>query len=117
MEGGTGGAGWGGWRTWGTAAAVAAVLVGAGLRLVWGDDIEFKLDELWTFDRVQFVGRTEPVPSLGMPTSRGSRNPGASVWVFLGLGRLFAVDEPPDLARAGALLNVAALAVLLAFAV
>ena len=106
----------GSWRGWGVAAALVAVGLGAGLRLVWGNDIEFKLDELWTFDRVQLVGHTEPFPWLGMPTSCGVRHPGGSVWVFLALGKLFGATQPPELARACQLVNVAALVLLLGFA-
>jgi hypothetical protein len=47
-----------------------------------------------------------------MISSGGFANPGMSLWVFLGLGRLFAVADPPDLARAVQLLNVAALLLL-----
>jgi hypothetical protein len=104
------------WRRGGI-AAVLAVTVGAGLRLVWQNDIEFKLDELWTFDRVQLVGRTEPFPWLGMPTSCAVRHPGGSVWVFLLLGKLFAVAQPPDLARACEFVNIAAILLVLGFAV
>jgi hypothetical protein len=104
------------WRSWGVAGALVAVLLGAGLRLVWANDIEFKLDELWTFDRVQCAGRTEPFPWFGMPTSCGVRNPGLSVWVFLGFGQLANVEQAPDLARVCQLANVSALALLLAFA-
>jgi hypothetical protein len=104
------------WRRWGIVAAVLGVALGAGLRLVWPNDIEFKLDELWTFDRVQFVGRAEPFPWFGMPTSCAVRHPGGSVWIFLLLGKLFPVTQPPDLARACQLVNIAAIVVLLAFA-
>jgi hypothetical protein len=102
--------------SWVTVAVITAVALGAVLRLLWGDDIEFKLDELWTFERVQHVGRTEPFPWLGMPTSCGMHNPGGSVWAFIALGRLFGVTEPPDLARACQLVNIAALVLLVAFA-
>jgi len=105
-----------GWQSWGVAAAIVAVVLGAGLRLVWGNDIEFKLDELWTFDRVRFVGHTEPFPWLGMPTSCALRHPGGSVWIFLVLGKLSGVAQPPDLARACQLVNIAAILLLLGFA-
>jgi hypothetical protein len=86
-----------------------ALVVGATLRLIWGADIEYKLDEAWTFARTQHVGHSEPFRWVGMPTSRGSVNPGLSLWVFLILSQLFAADNPVDLARAVQLLNVAAL--------
>lgn len=104
------------WRAWGPVALVAALVVGAGLRLVWGHDIEYKSDEAWTYYMVRSIGKTEPFPWLGMPTSLKARNPGMSVWVFVALGKLFPVNDPPALARAVQLCNLAALAVFAFFA-
>ncbi len=106
-------------RSWwlsGRAALLLALLAGAVLRLVWVEDMEWKGDELWSFERSQQVGRTEALPWLGMPTSYELRHPGGTVWVFVGLGRLFDVRQPTDLARACQLLNVAALVGLVVFA-
>jgi hypothetical protein len=91
------------------------LLLGAGLRLVWVEDIEYKQDEAWTFERTQRAGLTEPWPALGMPTSVGIPNPGMSIWVFLGLGKLFAVRQPTDLARAVQVVNIVALLLMLGF--
>jgi hypothetical protein len=99
---------------WGLALAVVA---GAVLRLIWVEDIEYKGDEIWTFERTQQVGETEPFPLVGMPTSATVRNPGMSIWIFLGLSNIFAVQDPTDLARACQLLNIAAILVLLVFVV
>jgi hypothetical protein len=104
------------WRSWGVAGTLLAVALGAGLRLLWGGDIEFKLDELWTFERVQFVGSTEPFPWRGMPTSTGVHHPGGSVWIFLALSKLFGASTPPELARACQLVNIAAIVLLVVFA-
>jgi hypothetical protein len=93
-----------------------AVLLGVLLRLVWVQDIEYKLDEAWTFAQTQRAGQTEPFPWLGMPSSTKVLNPGMSVWVFLLLGKLSAADDPTTLARAVQLLNVAALVLLVVFA-
>ena len=95
---------------------IAALLTGAVLRFVWVEDMEYKGDEAWTFDRTQNAGRSEPFPLVGLPTSLEFRNPGMSVWTFLALGRLAGVGEPTGLARACQALNVAALFVLVAFA-
>jgi len=56
-----------------------ALLAGAGLRLVWVDDMEFKADEVWTFQQTQQAGRTAAFPWRGMPSSHGMENPGLSV--------------------------------------
>src|SRR5438105_3972716 len=92
-----------------------AVLVGAGLRLVWPDDMEYKEDEVWTYTRTESVGKTEAFPWFGMPSSKKLLNPGMSVWVFLGLARLFETQTPVELGQAVQLSNVAALAVLAGF--
>ena len=104
------------WKRYGYVALVGAVAVGAVLRLLWVNDMEFKGDERWTFERTQLVGKSEPLPWLGMPTSCVLRHPGGTVWVFLGLSHLFNVHEPTELARACQLLNVAAIVLLVVFA-
>jgi hypothetical protein len=100
-----------GW-TWGL---IVAVLAGAALRLLWVEDMEFKGDESWTYERTQHVGRDEPLPWLGQPTSYELRHPGGTVWVFVALGRLFNVHNPTDLCRAIQILNLTAILLLLAF--
>lgn len=104
-----------GHRVLGHAALIVAVLLGAGLRLFWVDDMEYKGDEQWTFERTQEVGRSEPFPWLGMPTSYEIRHPGGTVWVFVALARAFGIHEPTALARACQMLNVAAILLLLGF--
>src|SRR4051812_9558228 len=101
------------WWAVGLACALAA---GAALRLAWGLDIEYKADEAWTFEHAHLLVRGAPWPWLGMPTSVGLPNPGLSLWVFAALDALFAVQAPPDLARAVQLVNVAALVLLCGFA-
>jgi hypothetical protein len=104
-----------GWLGWMGLASL--LLAGAVLRLVWVEDMEYKYDEEYMFERTQEVGRTEPWPWLGMTSGAGLRNPGMSVWVFLALGKVFAVREPTDLARAVQVLNVVALLFVVVFAV
>lgn len=93
----------------------AALLAGIALRLIWGADIEWKADEQFTFEQAMRVGRDLPWPWTGMSTSVFLPNPGLSVWVFVAIARIFAVETPPDLARAIQLLNIAALIGLLVF--
>jgi 4-amino-4-deoxy-L-arabinose transferase-like glycosyltransferase len=102
-------------RAW-TCGLIVAILAGAVLRLLWVEDMEFKGDELWTFERTQHVGRDEPLPWLGQPTSFELRHPGGTVWVFVALGRLFHVHQPTELCRAIQILNVAAILLVLGFA-
>jgi hypothetical protein len=102
-------------RGWLLAFAVA-LLVGIVLRLIWVQDIEYKLDEAWTFRQSQIAGRSAPVPMWGMPTSTGFANPGMSIWVFVGLARALAIDEPLGLARCVQWINIAALLLLAWFA-
>gem|GEM_PF-342081 len=91
---------------------VLALLAGAGLRLIWPADIEYKADEAWTFQH----SRDVEWPWLGMPSSVAIPNPGMSLWVFTLLQRLSGAADPPALARAVQLVNVAALVGLVVFA-
>ena len=93
-----------------------ALLLGIGLRLVWGEDMEYKLDEWWTYERVQEINDGEPLPWLGMPTSAGFLHPGGTVWIFYALAKLTGAHDPVQLARACQLLNIGALLLLVGFA-
>ena len=95
---------------------VLSLLLGAVLRLSYSGDIEFKYDEAFMFSQTQTAGISQPVPTLGMESSVGIRNPPLGIWVFLALSRLFSADTPPELARTVQILNILALAGLLGFA-
>ncbi len=97
---------------WSILGIVLALFAGAGLRLIWAEDIEYKADEAWTFEH----SRDGDLPWLGMPSSVDIPNPGMSVWVFVLLERLSGADDPPALARAVQITNVAALVLLVCFA-
>jgi hypothetical protein len=101
-------------RSWPLLAVLAAVLVGAALRLAWGQDIEYKIDETWTFEESRKADLTH-LPAVGMPTSVGLPNPGLSLWAFVLLQRLSGADDPPALARTVQIVNVAALVLLVCF--
>ena len=101
-----------GQRAW--IALGVALVAGATLRFTWNADMEFKGDESWMYQRAVHVGRGEPWPELGMPSGVGLRNPGFSVWLFVGLSHLTGATTPLQLERGVVALNVAAL-VLLAF--
>jgi hypothetical protein len=91
---------------------IVALAAGAGLRLIWAEDIEYKADEAWTFEH----SRQTDLPWLGMPSSVDIPNPGMSLWVFVGLQKMTGAEDPPTLARAVQLLNVASLVLLVCFA-
>ena len=40
---------------WATGGLILAISIGALLRLIWAADIEYKGDELWTFEQVRAV--------------------------------------------------------------
>lgn len=104
-------------RAWLPGFVVAAIALGALLRFLWLPDMEYKLDERWSFDRSQRVGSAEPWPALGMPSSIGLQNPGLSAWIFVALARMFFAHDPVALDRAVVICNVAAFLVLFEFVV
>lgn len=93
--------------------AIFALAIGAALRLVWPLDIHYLGDEDWTFRHVQATLRDGSWDVLGMPSSRGLKNPGLSVWVFVILGKVAGASTPAELTRGVALLGVLANALLL----
>ena len=103
---------------------VIALILGAGFRLAWSNDIEYKLDEAYTFTKtrnfLQGGGGTSSEAGisrwLGMPTSKGFKNPGMSLWVFYAIGSVSGASTPPALARGVQACNVAATLLLLGFA-
>ena len=97
-------------------ALALALACGIALRLAWPLDIEYKTDERWTFEQVQALLAGGAWPWIGMRTSFGPPNPGLSLWLFAGLGWLFAPQTPPQLARLVQGLNIAALLAFVAFA-
>jgi hypothetical protein len=99
-------------RWWTVLGLILVLGAGAALRLIWPTDIEYKADEAWTFQH----SRDDELPWLGMPSSVDIPNPGMSLWVFMLLQRLSRAEDPPALARAVQLVNVAALVLLVVFA-
>ncbi len=83
------------------------------MRLLWVDDIEYKSDEDYSTYYALEAGRSEPFPRVGMPSSAGIPNFGASVWAFVVLSRILAVRTPPDLAVGVALCSILAMALYL----
>jgi hypothetical protein len=92
------------------------LLCGAGLRLVWVEDMEYKGDERWFFQQSQAGFRNPGFPWLGLPSSSKTLNPGTVAWPFAFLGRLLRIEEPTQLARVVQILNILALLGLVSFA-
>jgi len=93
-----------------------ALVAGVTLRLVWVGDMEYKADEAYMFHRTQAVGVSEPWPWLGQRSGVGLRNPGLSVWVFVAPARVLGLNNPTAVDRIVEVANIAALAVLVVFA-
>ena len=93
-----------------------ALVAGVALRVAYPTDIEFKADERWSFEETRIALGGGPWPTLGLPTSIGGRQPGLSVWVFIGLAWISGADTPPELARAVEVTNGLALLALALFA-
>lgn len=93
-----------------------ALVAGISLRLLYPTDIEWKVDEKWTFDHAVAMASGGAWSAVGMPSSAGMPNPGLSLWLFGGLVKLFSIDSPPQLARAVQGLNGLALVCLAIFA-
>jgi hypothetical protein len=110
------GAGWQWHRAlWGT-ALIGSLLCGAGFRLVYVNDIEYKGDERWTYYHARQIIAGQSFPLLGMPSSAGMRNPGLSLWVFAALGKITGLEDPRQLARGVQVTNILAILALAAFA-
>lgn len=92
-----------------------ALVIGTILRLIWPGDMEYKGDEIFSFQRTQLVGVSESWPWIGMNNSADVPHPGMSVWVFIGLAKLFDAHDPVALNVACMALNVAALFLLVGF--
>lgn len=95
------------------AMTLAAVVVLAGALRLWRlDEMEYKGDEQWMYERATRIPSEEPWPLVGMTSSAAVPNPGLSVLLFVGLAKAHAVRTPVDLATAVVALNVTALALL-----
>src|SRR4051812_36556841 len=88
------------------AGLLLALAAGIVFRLIWPDDMEYKLDEAWTHKHVQAAGRSEPIPVVGIPSSLGPPNPALSFWATWGLTRLFGAESPLGMVRIFQALNV-----------
>lgn len=98
-----------------TVGLVCVIAAGAVLRLIWLNDIEYKNDEDYSTYYALGLDHSERFPPVGMPSSTGIPNFGLSVWWFVILGRVFGVQNPPELARGVAVCSILAMALYLPF--
>lgn len=101
--------------TWAILGITLVLIAGATFRLIWPADMEYKGDEIYSFEKTQHVGVSQPWPWVGMNNSADVPHPGMSVWVFLGLGKLINAHDPTDLNLACMGLNVIALLLFASF--
>jgi hypothetical protein len=58
------------------------IILGCLLRFIWPQDMEWKFDEIWMFEKA-LESRTSGIwPKVGMTSGAGLINPGLSVWIF-----------------------------------
>jgi hypothetical protein len=93
---------------------LVVLIAGSALRLAAPREFEFKADEARMVELVRTARATGTLPWLGMPTSQGIRNPGMSVWPFVGFSHVFGADGF-GLTQSVRVLNVLALAAAVAF--
>jgi hypothetical protein len=98
---------------WGLAACIA---IGAVLRLVWLDEMEYKGDQIYIWNSCQSAFAGAALPALGMPSGAQLLNPGMSLWWHIGFCELFSVRTPLELAYFSPVLGVIALLLLWWFA-
>ena len=91
-----------------------AFALGAVLRLVHVEDMEYKEDEEYNFLKTQ---GSDAWPWIGMPSGVYIPNPGMSVWIFTLLARISRATTPTGLATAVQLCSLVGIALLLVFAI
>ena len=102
-------------RNW-TIFILLCLCLGSVFRLIWVEDMEYKGDEPWWFEKSQVIGRTEPIPMRGLISASGVDNPGMSLWIMAALAQGFELDTPTSLVRAIQVGAILALIVLFLFA-
>lgn len=95
---------------------LALVALAGALRFGRLDEMEYKGDERWMYERAVRIPSQEPWPLVGMRSSVALPNPALSVLIFVGLAKAARLSSPVDLAARVVALNVAALALVFAFA-
>ncbi len=74
------------------------LIAGSILRLVWVQDMEWKSEEQWMFDRAREIATgIAPLPISGMQSSVRVPNPGISVWCFALIAKF--ADTPIAMVR------------------
>ncbi|MEM9541658.1 MAG: hypothetical protein AAGA60_19450 [Cyanobacteria bacterium P01_E01_bin.42] len=62
---------------------IGFLIVGTILRLIWAMDMEWKNEEIWTFEQARKIATGEiPLPTIGILSSIGIPQGGLSMWCF-----------------------------------
>jgi hypothetical protein len=94
-----------------------AISIAGGIvfRFTWLSDMEYKIDEAWTFTHVEQFWHAHHLEPVGMISSVGLPNAGMSLWAFLAISSILPVIDPLALARAVQVSNVVAIFLLAVF--
>ena len=91
---------------------LVACSLGIAMRVLYPADTAWLNDQKWNFQHGSTIGGTEPWTWIGMESGGGVRNPGMSIWCFVGLIRVFHVSSPEQLSIIVSLLSITALLLL-----
>ncbi|MEA5467337.1 hypothetical protein, partial [Spirulina sp. 06S082] len=62
---------------------ISFLIIGTILRLIWAADMEWKNEEIWTFEQARKIAMGEiPLPAIGILSSIGIPQGGLNMWCF-----------------------------------
>ncbi|MGK7928314.1 MAG: hypothetical protein AB4290_24250 [Spirulina sp.] len=77
---------------------ISFLILGTILRLIWAMDMEWKNEEIWTFEQARKIATGEiPLPAIGILSSIGIPQGGLSMWCFAAIASFS--DDPVVMAR------------------
>ena len=101
-------------RPWLNIIILSFLIAGSILRLIWVQDMEWKSEEQWMFDRAREIATgISPFPISGMQSSVKVPNPGMSVWCFALIAKF--ADNPITMVRWIQWLNILTIVLFCAF--
>ena len=92
---------------------LAVIAFGLFMRLIWVNDMEWKFDEQWMFNKTQEVPKTGHWLSVGMESGGGIVNPGLSTAIFSAMA--YFIHTPTGIATVVQWLNVISILCFLVF--